>query len=45
MNDSSLWLLVGYALGIILGWIVWSPDTRFKYRSEFCCKKTTQNSG
>jgi hypothetical protein len=30
MIDSSLWLLVGYALGIILGWIIWSPDTRFK---------------
>jgi hypothetical protein len=29
MNET-LYLLIGYALGIIIGYIIWAPDTTFK---------------
>jgi hypothetical protein len=28
--DAELWLFLGYFLGVVLGWIIWAPDTRFK---------------
>lgn len=30
MNEITASLAIGWVLGVLLGYVVWAPDTRFK---------------
>ena len=30
MNEITVWFLAGWIVGILLGYVVWAPETRFK---------------
>jgi hypothetical protein len=30
MMDDTVWFFVGWIVGILLGYVVWAPETRFK---------------
>jgi len=30
MMDDTIWFFVGWIVGILLGYVVWAPETRFK---------------
>jgi hypothetical protein len=30
MNEISVWFFAGWIVGILIGYVVWAPETRFK---------------
>jgi len=30
MMDDTVWFFVGWIVGILIGYVVWAPETRFK---------------
>jgi hypothetical protein len=30
MMDDTVWFFVGWIVGILLGYVMWAPETRFK---------------
>ena len=30
MNDITVYFFIGWVLGILIGYVVWAPNTRFK---------------
>ena len=30
MNETTVYFVGGYILGILIGYVVWAPETRFK---------------
>ena len=30
MNEINIWFFVGWIVGILIGYVVWAPETRFK---------------